>query len=158
MSSNVFLLTAVYYWLPWPYLFPLVCLPPPFATAPHHHQLYHSPLCVWQSHSGPCVCWTRYIMPSFHCTPDQREQSSTEKLLLADFLLFHHRIVLSDFSTKRLYSRLYHYPLQHSPSCWKPNSKMGNDLRLTVKKKKKVRSAGHDDAPIEPHFWRSEKN
>lgn len=46
------------------------------------------PLCVWQSHSRPCVCWRRYIMPSFHCTPDQREQSGTEKLLLADFFFF----------------------------------------------------------------------
>ena len=103
------------------------------------------PPCVWQSHSRPCVCWRRYIMPSFHCTPDQREQSSTENLLLADFFFlssfFHHHIVLSDFSTRGLYSRPRYYPLQHSSSCWKPNRANGrgvNDQRFQCFKKKRL--------------------
>lgn len=77
------------------------------------------PLCVWQSHSQPCVCRRRYIMPSFHCTPDQREQSSIEKLLLADFFffLFHHHI---DFRAHRVYGRLCFYLLQHSHFYWNP--------------------------------------
>lgn len=71
-----------------------VCAPPSLTTAtttttaitaatsnPH-------PVYVWQSHIRPCVCWRCYIMPSFHCTPDQREQSSREKLLLAGFSSF----------------------------------------------------------------------
>lgn len=108
-----------------PIAFLLSVCPPPLTTAPHychrhhyHHHHYHSPR-VWQSHSRPCVCWRCYIMPSFHCTPDQREQSSREKLLLANFssLPPSHCFI----STQRLYSRLHFYPLPHSSSCWKPN-------------------------------------
>lgn len=72
---------------------------------------------VWQSHSWPCVCWRRYIMPSFHCTLDQREQSSTEKLLLADISSL--QPLLCFF--RLLYSTLQYNQLQDS-------SRLGNTL------------------------------
>lgn len=110
------------------------CIPLPYlffffvsvATAPHHHHhRHHSPPptpCVWQSHSWPCVCWRRYIMPSFHCTPDQREQSSTENCFLLIFLFFHHNIVVYafflNFITKRLHSSLGCDQLLHLQGEW----------------------------------------
>lgn len=124
-----FPLTSFYYCRP-----STTAPPPPLCHGTPPPSPLPLPLCVWQSHSRPCVCWRRYIMPSFHCTPDQREQSSTEKLLLADFLLFHHHIVLSDFSTQRLYSRLHYYLLRHSPSCWKPNGANGEWSEVRCKK------------------------
>lgn len=75
-------------------------------------------LCVWQSHSWPCVYWRRYIMPSFHCTPDQREQSSTENCFLLIFFFFHHNIVFFFyFFTKRLHSSLGYDQLPHLLQC-----------------------------------------
>lgn len=87
-------------------------------------------------------------MPSFHCTPDQREQSSREKEdrgeerkkkhpFLADFFppLFHHLIVLS--ACKTTYSRRQRYLLRHSSSCWRNQTeKIRNDLRFRCEKEK----------------------
>lgn len=87
-------------------------------------------------------------MPSFHCTPDQREQSSREKEdggeerkkkhpFLADFFppLFHHLIVLS--ACKTTYSRRQRYLLRHSSSCWRNQTEqIRNDLRFRCEKEK----------------------
>lgn len=139
MSGNVSPLTSIYYRPPWPYLFPLVCLPPlPLchSTPPPPPPLpLPLPPCVWQSHSRPCVRWRRYIMPSFHCTPDQREQSSTEKLLLADFSSLppsHCFISTQRCTVDRVVIR-FSIPLHVE----KQTEQMGNDQRFTVKRKKK---------------------
>lgn len=155
MSSDVSPLTSIYCRLPWPYLFPLVCLPPPFATAPHchhphhhHHHHYHSPpVCLAVTQSAMCVLKTLHnALLSLH----SRSKRTIRHRKIAPcwffyffFLLsffFHHHIVLSDFSNRGPYSRPRHYPLQHSSSCWKPNRANGrgvNDQRFQCLKKKK---------------------
>lgn len=109
-------------------------LPPPLPLPSPQLPATPTP-CMFGSHTYGHVCAERcYIMPSFHCTPDQREQSSREKLLLAGFssLPPSHCFI----STQRLYSRLHYYLLQDSSLCWKTKQSEWWMIRgFTVKKR-----------------------
>lgn len=138
MSSNVSPLTSIHYCLPWPYLFPLVCLPPPLLPQqPPTTTTTTPPVCLAVTQSAMCVLKTLHnALLSLHSrskrTIQHRKIAPCWFFFSSTITLFYQTSVPRNCIVDCIIICLS-IPLHVENQ----TEQMGNDQRFTVKKKKK---------------------